>query len=146
MPDLSYNESHKFWHGYSDPLVYTVISFMEAAEGWTLDGGADIEGAMTDLGNALEGSEKTEQPNPDNLISLIAHIKTSRYLHILQTIDSHNPGAASKIIGYAESNMETSKYAKLFLNRNIVFERLRLIGRIFSEERMQLVKTALEAD
>ena len=60
-------------------------------------------------------------------------------------LDMAYPGSASKVIMFAEDNTKSdSDIYGIFLRRNIVFERLRLLSRVFSEERIQLVTKALE--
>jgi len=66
-------------------------------------------------------------------------------LRIMQCLDTAHPGAASKLLMFAEkSNASPTNNIGLFLRRNIVFERLRLLGRVFSEERFILVQNAIE--
>ncbi len=43
MPKLDLKSSHDFWKNYEDPMIYRVISFMETAEDWTLDGDPALE-------------------------------------------------------------------------------------------------------
>ena len=45
-----------------------------------------------------------------------------------------------------ENNTPDNILAGLFLRRNIVFERLRLLSRVFSPDRFQLVLQALEPE
>ena len=65
-------------------------------------------------------------------------------LCVLQSIDTAHPGGASKVLMYAEENSTSNQdIPGLFLRRNIVFERLRLLGRVFAEERVDIVMKAL---
>ena len=58
-----------------------------------------------------------------------------------------HPGSASKILIHAEEkSLGSHDAASFFLKRNIVFERLRLLSRTFSEYRLQLVSRALEGE
>ncbi len=147
MPDLSQKGASVFWKEYEDPMIYRVLSFMEGVEQWTLDGDPEIEAAMQKLGKELDDITSIELGMEDQFIRLGAYIKSARTLRILQAIDTAHPGGASKILVHAE---ETSKndddQASLFLRRNIVFERLRLLTRIFSPEKLALALKALEED
>ena len=70
-----------------------------------------------------------------------------RTLRLLQAMYTSHPGAASKLLINAEETSESSDDpAGLFLRRNIVFERLRLLSRVFSEERFALITQALEGE
>ena len=56
-------------------------------------------------------------------------------------------GSASKVLIYAEETTTGSQDpAGIFLKRNIAFERLRLLARVFSTYRLQLVARALEGE
>lgn len=145
MPDLSYQAVHQFWRDYQDPMIHRVITFMESVEDWTLDNGPELEAAMKKLGDALEniGNIDLQQENP--MIPILTHIKTGRGLRLLMCLDMAYPGAAAKVLMKAEETTKSqADNAGLFLRRNIVFERLRLLGRVFGEDRLKLVIKALE--
>lgn len=145
MPDLSHPAIHKFWQEYQDPTIYKVITFMEAVEEWTLDGDPDLEKALQKLGTALDDLGKVDLQAEEDLIKLVAHIRTGRGLRVLMALDTAHPGAASKVLMHAEEiTRSDDDIAGIFLKRNIVFERLRLIGRIFSRDRFELILKALE--
>jgi intracellular multiplication protein IcmW len=147
MPKLDLTSSHEFWKNYEDPMIYRVISFMETVEDFTLDGVPALEETMEKLGDALEGLSSFELSKEDQFITLSSHIKTSRILRLLQAIDTIDPGSASKLLMYAEENNTPDNImAGLFLRRNIVFERLRLLARVFSVERFNLVLKVLEQE
>lgn len=150
MPDLSHEASAQYWHEYLDPMIYRVITFMESVEDWTLDGDPELEEAMTRLGNELDDIEAIDMnllAEEDKFIRIVANIKSGRGLRLLQAIDTVHPGSASRILVYAEENSISSHDpAGYFLKRNIIFERLRLLGRVFSEYRLKLVARSLEGE
>lgn len=145
MPKLDLDASHEFWKNYDDPMIYRVISFMETVEDFTLDGTPALEESMHAIGEALEDLTSFELGKEEQFVTLCTHLKTSRILRLLQAIDTIDPGSASKLLMYAEENNSSENLmAGLFIRRNIVFERLRLLARVFSEERFQLVLQVLE--
>jgi intracellular multiplication protein IcmW len=147
MPKLDLQSSHEFWKNYDDPMIYRVISFMESAEEWTLDGNPLLEQGIDSLGDKLDQLSRFELGKEDQFVSLCCHIKTSRILRLLQAIDTIDPGSASKLLMYAEEhNSPDNLLTGLFLRRNIIFERLRLLARVFSPERFDLVLKALEQE
>lgn len=147
MPKLDLPSSHEFWKNYDDPMIYRVIAFMETAEGWTLDGNPELEQIISQIGEELDSLVSFELGKEDQFVTLCAHIKSSRILRLLQAIDTIDPGSASKLLMYAEeNNTPENTMAGLFLRRNIVFERLRLLARVFSQERFELMLKALEQD
>ncbi|MEO8402303.1 MAG: type IVB secretion system protein IcmW [Gammaproteobacteria bacterium] len=147
MPLLDLKSSHEFWKNYEDPMIFRVIAFMESVENWTLDGDTTLEEALLSFGNNLDLITRFELGKEEQFITLCAHIKTSRILRILQAIDTIDPGSASKVLMYAEENNTPEHIlAGLFLRRNIVFERLRLLARVFSPERFEIILKALEQE
>lgn len=150
MTDLSLEGSHTFWSQYQDPMIYRVITFMEGVEAWTVDGDPQVEQAITELGKQLENIGKVDMAqlgHEDLVIKLCGHIKSSRVLRLLQALDVAHPGSASRILIHAEETSQASDDpAGLFLRRNIIFERLRLLARVFSAERCTFVTKALEGE
>ena len=145
MSILDLNASHEFWKNYDDSMIYRVIAFMETAELWTLDGNPGLEAALNTLGDELESLTSFELGKEEEFVTVCAHIRTSRILRMLQAIDTIDPGSASKVLMYAEENNSPDHVmANLFLRRNIVFERLRLLARIFSEDRISMMLKLLE--
>lgn len=147
MPKLDVLSSNEFWKNYQDPSIYRVIAFMETVEEWTMDGNPALERALTKIGELFDEISKFELGKEEQFISLCTHLKTSRILRILQTIDTIEPGSASKLLMYAEENNHPGNtMANLFLRRNIAFERLRLLSRVFQDDRLKLVQEILEED
>lgn len=150
MADISIEGSRTFWSQYQDPMIYRVITFMEGVEGWTLDGDPQLEQALTELGNQLDqlGDIDVSQLGHEELVvNICGHIKSSRVLRLLQAFDTAHPGSASRILIHAEETSQASDDpAGLFLRRNIIFERLRLLARVFSADRTTFVVKALEGE
>lgn len=145
MPDLSHEAVHQFWRNYQDSTIYRVISFMEGVEDWTHDNNPELEKALRNLGKTLDNIENVELQQEQLIIELITHIKTGRGLRLLMCLDNAYPGAAAKVLMYAEEHTKSEEdNPGIFLRRNIVFERLRLLGRVFAPDRLKLVLKALE--
>ncbi len=150
MPDLSHKASSQYWFEYVDPMIYRVITFMESVEDWTLDGNPEFEAVMEQLGKELDDIEKIDMGTlneEDKFIRIVGNIKSGRGLRLLQAIDTVHPGSASRVLIHAEETSTGSHDpAGVFLKRNIVFERLRLLSRVFCQYRLKLVLRALEGD
>ncbi len=144
MPDFSFEGCHKFWAAFSDPMVHKALCFMESVESWAIDNDTSIDETFTALGRALENIDNIDLGDQDKFIAIAAQVKASRNLRLLQTLDTAYPGAVSKLLSRAEEQSSTDETAALFLKRNVAFERLRLLGVIFSEARLTLLKDILE--
>jgi intracellular multiplication protein IcmW len=150
MPDLSHEAAAKYWSEFADPMIYRVVTFMEGVEPWTLDGDPGLEAAMRQLGQELDDLSSVDMSHlnhEDKFIRLVGNIKSGRGLRLLQAIDVAHPGSASKVLIHAEEKSKGSHDpAGFFLKRNIVFERLRLLSRTFSDERLKRASRALEGE
>lgn len=150
MPDLSHQASSEYWSQFLDSSIYRVICFLESVEDFTLDGDEELEKALQNLGQALDQVyfiDINQLKHEEIFIRLIANIKTSRGLRLLQALDQAHPGSASRVIMYAESSVKKPEDpANIFLKRNLAFERLRLLSRVFAAPRIRLVLKALEGD
>jgi intracellular multiplication protein IcmW len=146
MAELDQQSSLQYWKNYPDGMIFRVIGLMESVENWTLDDHPEVESILTELGEALETITQFELKNQEDYIRLGNHLHMSRILRLMQAIDTTHPGSASRLLMHAEQNtLSDSDPEGLFLRRNIVFERLRLLGRVFSIERLDLIKTAMQA-
>jgi intracellular multiplication protein IcmW len=145
MTKLDLQAAHEYWKNYHDPMIYRVIAFMETVEDWTYDNNAELEQVINQLGDGFGQLSKFELSKEAQFVNMCAHLKTSRILYLLQTIDTIDPGSASRVLMYAEeNNTDEQAITRLFLHRNIVFERLRLLARIFSSQRFDFILKALE--
>ena len=150
MPDLSQQASSEYWFEFVDPMIYRVITFMESVENWTADGDPILEESISKLGHELDNIDSLDLGalgHEEIFIRLIANIKSGRGLRLLQAIDVAHPGSASRVLIHAEENsFSSTDSAGIFLKRNITFERLRLLSRVFSEYRLKLVTRAIEGE
>lgn len=147
MPDLSNQASQKFWFEYPDPMIYRVITCMESVEEWTLDGDPQLEESFKKFGEALDNVGNIDLQEEDKFIEAATYVKAARLLRILQCLDTAHPGAAAKLLMHAEKvSTTTDDVPGLFLRRNVIFERLRLLSRIFSTDRVTLITKILEED
>lgn len=146
MLKLSHAACHKFWVNYGDANIYKVIVSMECAENWTLDEteNVELEAAVDKLAKKLNQIGTAEITDFEAIVKVLSCLKISRMLRILQAIDSANPGAANKILTKAEEISKNNKDAQLFLSRNLTFERLRLISKVFAHDRIKFLNEAIE--
>ena len=148
MPDLSHYTSLNYWKDYPDPNIYRVLVFLEAVEDWTPDGDPNLEAALTQLGKELDDLEKiklSEANHEETFVRICANVKSSRALRLLQAIDTQQAGSASKVLMYAEEKTQApDDPAGIFLKRNVAFERLRLLSRVFSKQRVTFIQKVLE--
>ena len=150
MPDLSREAVNIFWCEYDRRTLYRIVTSMERVEDWTVDDVREIDLAFAVLGKTMEAHPEAEVEDLGNLIKVLANVHTARALRIMQYLDSVKPGTASRILMHAEEATKdkhaSDPYAEMFLKRNLVFERLQLLARVFAPERVNLVIRALEKE
>lgn len=150
MPDLHLDAVNAFWDSYDRRTLYRVIIALEHVEHWVLDSIPAIEAAVIRLGEVIDEGHPFEINQEAKLIRVLSCLRASRALRLLQSLDLAKPGAASQLLMFAEeaSKEEEGKvpdrHAQLFLRRNLVFERLQLLSRVFAPQRLSLVLKALE--
>lgn len=149
MPDLSIEAVHAFWHDYDRRTLYRIVTSMEGIESWAADTDPTVDKALKELGMTLESISDFDLDDEGVVIKILANSRSSRALRLMQFLDVLKPGTASKLLIYAEEQtkdaFKKNPYADLFLKRNLAFERLQLLGRVFAPERINLVLKALES-
>ena len=144
MADISLSGAHDFWKNFQDDTVYRVIVLLESVERNYYDGNEAYEKAMSDLEDALSVMRNGDDlKDRQAMLGVLAYTKTSRYLRILQALDEVTPGAASRVIAQAEKSGRDNQSAQLFLQRNIIFERFRLLPRVLASDRLEMIVSAL---
>ncbi len=147
---MSIDAVHRFWHDYDKRTLYRIVTSMEGIEAWAADQDPSIEQSLIYLGNQLDTLSEFELTDESVLIKFLANTRTSRALRLMQFLDVLKPGTASKLLIYAEEQTKDAanknRYAELFLKRNLAFERLQLLARVFAPERINLVLKALESN
>lgn len=147
MLDLKPDAVRDYWQEKHDYALYRIIEAMEGVEAWVVDGNPEVEAALDRLIAALNKTQDYELHQEDALIQVLSSLKAARALRVLQFLDSLKPGSASKLLIYAEvASNEPDDLSGFFLKRNLVFERLQLIGRIFAPERIELVLKAIDRE
>lgn len=144
MPDLSVKGIEKFWHEHSNSDIYKIISVMESVEKWSDVDNAELNKALNVLGSTLDNIGYVDLKEEGKFIKIANNLKIGHMLRIIQVLDMAHPGAVAKIFLFAKENSTTpeDEYG-LFLRRNIVFERLRALARVFAESRLSAILQVL---
>lgn len=147
---MSLEAVHAFWHDYDKRTLYRIVTSMEGIESWAGDDDPKVEEALLRLGSTLDELTDFELTDEASLVKVLANLRSGRALRLMQFLDVLKPGTASKLLIFAEEQTKDAahknRYADLFLKRNLAFERLQLLGRVFAPERINLVLKALESN
>jgi intracellular multiplication protein IcmW len=103
---------------------------------------------LQELGKTLDNLGKADLNKLEQravFITLANHLNMAQTLRLLQVLDTAQPGAAAQLLMHAETiTRQSTDDPGIFLQRNLVFERLRLLARVSSKERLSLVSSALK--
>lgn len=147
MPDFSTIGVHQFWYDYDKRILYRIVASMERMETWATDTDPLVDDLFTQMGASLEGLAGNVDLKEELVIRILANTHSARAIRLMQYLDAVKPGFASKLLVYAEEQTKGNNknhYCDLFLKRNLVFEKMQLLSRVFSPERVNLVLRALE--
>ena len=143
MIDLTLEACHEFWSKYQDPYVLKAIQSMEMVEKSCLQYDAkELNQQMSSLSEQIEKIGSFEPKDIPLVIKILSQLQISRVLRLLQAMDTSKPGSAAKSIMEAEKTSKDDPYAKLFMERNLVFEKIRILSRVFNNERIETIKEA----
>ena len=145
MADLSHKSSIEFWQSFMNGAVYPIIEFIEGTEHFAEENNANLAEDIQRVGQFLESATSLADDSEEHLVKICAPLYLSQKLRIMQLTDALSPGYATKMIKKAEEKALEDKSCEIFLKRNLLFERLRIVSRIFTEERIQLVQGLYEA-
>ena len=144
MPNLDHESSLQFWQHFMGGAVYDTIEFLEKNESWTLADHESIQEQLATLGQELDKGSNTMDFDLTSLIRICSLLHMSQKLRIMQCVDAIKPGTATRMISASESASSSDELAKIFLQRNMIFERTRILQRILSPDRLQKLRKLYE--
>lgn len=139
-------ECHEYWFQYNDPNLYKALVTLESVESWTVEDNESVQASLSRLDQALKTLENKKGFDQYPLfVAATNPLKSSQIMRILQALNLSHPvqGAATKVIAHAESDTSVAEN-HTFVERNVAFERFRLMARIFSEQRIQKVLETID--
>lgn len=145
MPDLSHESSIEFWNGFMNGSISHIIKFIEHTESWVDKESPNVVESLSKLGSFFDTATESSTLSAEELVKICAGLHLSQKLRIMQLSDSVSPGLATKMIKAAEDNASKDDLNKIFLQRNLIFERMRIISRLLSPHRIQLVQKIYES-
>ncbi len=132
----------KHWQSFKNPLINDILINLEKLEKTLPPLTPDELKAVEDF---MEGLAKIKPENVDEkeMIYLLNQLPAAYMLFIIHKMQTLNSDLVVKLINYTQKFREKDPEIEKFFQRNMVFEKSQLLGRIFSEKRMQEVLDAL---
>jgi hypothetical protein len=130
------------WHSFKNPLINDILINLEKLEKKLKPLSKNDEAAINSL---LQTCEKISPDKIDELkiIKLFNRLPAAYMLYLVHKLQNLNTDLIMKIIAYAQKHKDTDADVASFFQRNMVFEKSQLLGRIFSTNRMQNVLNVL---
>lgn len=144
MSDLSHDNAKQFWKDFMGGAIYDIIEFIEQTEDWVASEDPKAQASLDALSQHFNQATTNTGFSDQDLIQVCAYVYLSQKLRIMQLIDTLQPGGATQLIQTAENAPKSDKPAAVFLQRNLIFERMRILSRILDPNRIQLVQKIYE--
>lgn len=122
------------WHAFKNPLINDVLINLTKLESFLPPITAEDEAKISELLDAC----KTGQANKiDELefIKMLNQLPAAYMLFIVHKMQNVNSDLIMRLINFAQKHKTSNAEVKLFFDRNMVFEKSQLLGRIFSTGR-----------
>jgi|GEM_PF-3187251 len=128
----------KHWHSFKNPLINDILINMEKLEKntppLTEQELANVEKLLGFFSTA--NAEKIDELK---LIQILNQLPAAYMLFMVHKLQSLNTDLVMKVINYAQKHKDNNQDIANFFQRNMVFEKSQLLGRIFSNNRMENV-------
>ncbi len=132
----------KHWHSFKNPIINDVLINLEKLEK-TLPGLTPDElKAVEDFVNALN-KIPADKVDELEMIYTLNQLPAAYMLYIIHRMQTLNGDLVVRVINYTQKYRMKDPEIERFFQRNMVFEKSQLLGRIFSEKRMQDVLDCL---
>jgi hypothetical protein len=130
------------WHAFKNPLINDVLINLGEIEKALPPISPEEEAAISKL---LESCATVQVNKVDEMefINLLNQLPAAYMLYVVHKMQTLNSDLVMRLINYAQKHRATNPEVALFYQRNMVFEKSQLLGRIFSNTRMQAVLKVL---
>lgn len=136
------DEIIKHWQSFKNPLINDILINLEKLEKAVPPLTEQELKAVEEFMEKL-GSIKPDTIDEKEMIYLLNQLPAAYMLYIIHRMQTLNSDLVVKLINYTQKFREKDPEIEKFFQRNMVFEKSQLLGRIFSEKRMQEVLDAL---
>ncbi|ODN43882.1 type IVB secretion system protein IcmW [Piscirickettsia litoralis] len=124
-----------YWKSYENSNINTILMNLEEIE----EGHYEIDEYGKDGFVKLLSltSEQIDRVDTDDFIEMMNSLPSLYMLYLLQHIKEVNEKYTFNLISTVSSNKSTNKSYEKFYKRNTLFEKMQVISRIFSSDRLK---------
>lgn len=133
----------RHWQSFKNPLINDILINLEKLE---KEVPSLTEAENASIEKLLEACKtmKSDKVDPMEFIRILNQLPAAYMLFMVHKLQTLNSELVMKVISYAQKHKETNPEVAKFFQRNMVFEKSQLLGRIFSTQRMEKVLKALQ--
>ena len=126
------------WHSFKNPLINDILINMEKIESQLPALSEEEEQKIQDF---VERSKNVDAETVDEMefIAIMNDLPAAYMLYIIHKLQNINADLIMRIINFAQTQKDKNEAVMRFYQRNMVFEKSQLLGRIFSNHRMDAV-------
>ncbi|MDF2529271.1 MAG: hypothetical protein K0Q57_151 [Gammaproteobacteria bacterium] len=132
----------KHWHSFKNPLINDILINLEKLEK-QYGSLSEQEAASVEKLLGFFHTANVEKVDELKLIQILNQLPAAYMLYMVHKMQSINTDLVMKVINYAQKYKESDPDIANFFQRNMVFEKSQLLGRIFSNGRMESVLQVL---
>ncbi len=132
----------KHWHAFKNPLINDVLINMEKLESTQPPLTDEELEALQKLLDSFK-TAKASSVNELEFIQFLNQLPAAYMLYLVHKLQTLNSELIMKVISYTQKHKAANPEVGKFFARNMVFEKSQLLGRIFSNQRMERVLKVL---
>jgi hypothetical protein len=132
------------WQSFKNPLINDILINLETLESTHF--APLTEEDEDSIGHLLDHLKQYPANDLDELklIKLLNQLPAAYMLFLIHRLQNDNTDLVMKLINYAQKFKSKDPEVTCFFQRNMVFEKSQLLGRIFSSSRMEAVLSVLK--
>ncbi len=137
------DEMIKHWQSFRNPIINDVLINIELLE-------KDIpplsDEELKKVATLLDACEKckADKIDPESFILGLNQLPAPYVLYVIHKLQTLNQDLIMALISFAQKHRSKKPLIEQFYQRNMVFEKSQLLGRIFSTQRMETVLDILK--
>ncbi len=131
------------WHSFKNPLINDILINLEKLEHANPKLTAEEQTAIQKLLDYCQGA-KADDIDEMTFITIVNQLPAAYMLYMIHKLQTLNSDLIMRIISYAQKHKDEDSAVQRFFQRNMVFEKSQLLGRIFSNHRMETVLSVLD--
>jgi intracellular multiplication protein IcmW len=132
-----------------DPNLASAVRSMESVETWTQDRYDEVQFTLQQFADGIDSADISEisEQLQVKLIVLLGYISSGKAIKLLMWIEQSLPNFVARTLAEAQMLGVLDKVnedaSRLFVERFYVLERLHMLSRVFSDDRLRIVQKVL---